>query len=273
MEFFASYSGSDFLLFYVFMLATCVFLGVWVPALLRPEGRGNSVKDFEEAAVLSGGADRHSSAVLSSLFAKDALDQADKRTLKVTRTEAGETEAERAVLRKVGAFTLNEVKQTVKHHAERIEKTLIGRSLLMDSGERRRLRLLSVLPYAALFAIGLYRYQAGNALGEPTGLLLGLLCLTVLFALIRLMLHNPRTMAGNAALKKLEEQSSRMKRAPQPTEAGFAVALFGTAVLVGTPWEPLHAVQRASSSGGDGGGSSDGDGGGGCGGGCGGCGG
>ena len=64
-----------------------------------------------------------------------------------------------------------------------------------------------------------------------------------------------------------------MKRAPQASEAGYAVAIFGTGVLVGTPWEPLHAIQRSGGDTGTGGGGDGGGCGSGCGGGCGGCGG
>lgn len=279
MNIFGTYSGTDFLAFYVIMLATCVFLGLWIPALLRPPGRYNRIEDAEAIAVLAGGAERHSSATLSSLFAKNALGQTGKNKLHVTQSSVGETSAERAVLNKVGDFTLAEARKTLADHASAIEDRLVRNGLLMDSGDRWKLKLLSVLPYAALFAIGLYRQQAGAAQGEPTGILVGLLIITAVFALIRLATGNPRTKEGNAALKALEEQSSRLRRAPQGTEAGFAVALFGTAVLVGTPWEPLHGFERSGGgSGGYAGNDSDGDsggdsGGGGCGGGCGGCGG
>ena len=278
MDIFGSYSGADFLLFYGGMLLTSIVAGIWIAAVMRPPGRSGKPEGHEELALLADGAARHAAAVLSSLFAKDALDQSDKNKLRVTRTESFDTDAERAVLRKVGDFTLAEVRKTLKPETERVEQRLIRRGLLMDSGERWRLRVISILPYAALLLIGLYRQQAGAALGEPTGILVVLLFVTVICAIVRLAAFNPRTMAGNAALKELEEKSSRLKRAPQQSEAGFAVALFGTAVLVGTPWEPLHAVQRAGS--GDGSSTSDsgdsGDSGGdsGCGGGgCGGCGG
>ena len=59
----------------------------------------------------------------------------------------------------------------------------------------------------------------------------------------------------------------RLRQAPQSDEVTLAVALFGTAVLIGSPWEALHSMRTAQ--GGDGSGGADG----GCGGGgCGGCG-
>jgi uncharacterized protein (TIGR04222 family) len=172
---------------------------------------------------------------------------------------------------KSGELRLSEAKKRLKSEAECIDARLVRRGLMMEKDDRLKLRLLSVLPYAALFAIGLYRQQAGEAAGEPTGFLVGLLCITAALGLWRLATGNPRTMAGNAVVRELEEEGSRLKRAPQANEAGYAVAIFGTGVLVGTPWEPVHAA-RQTGAGGDGGGS-DGDGGSGCGGGCGGCGG
>lgn len=277
MGIFTDFSGGDFLFFYAVMLATAVLAGVFIPAFLREAGGGGVPDDMEEIAVLAGGAERHANAVLSSLFAKDALGEGEKRKLRVIRTEVGDGETERSILRKVGDFSVKEARATLKEHAERIEQRLIRRGLMLDGSGRWQLRLLSILPYVAVFVIGLYRQRAGAAEGEPTGLLILLLVATAFLVLMRLLIFNPRTMAGNAALKAIEGRSSRLKRAPQPAEAGFAVALFGTAVLVGTPWEPIHAAQRAGGSGDAGfGGDSDsdsGDGGGGCGGGCGGCGG
>lgn len=274
MELFTSYSGMEFLFLYIALLVTSMAAGVWIPAVMRPDGRRTSVSEMEEVAVLAGGADRHVGAVLSALFARDALDRAGKHMLRVVRQSVGETESEKSVLRKVGDFTIREARATLKVQAERIEARLIRNGLLLDSGDRWRLRLLSIVPYAVLFVIGLYRQQAGSALGEPTGLLIGLLIITAFFALIRLGTINPRTKGGNYALRDLEKQSSRLSRAPKPVDAGLAVAIFGTGVLVGTPWEPLHAVQRANGSGSDSGGSDgDSDGGDGGGGGCGGCGG
>jgi len=274
MEIFASWTGPDFLAFYAVMLATCVFLGLWIPANLREAGRKGSVEDLEEVAVLSGGHERHAAAILADLFTRGALTEGDKGKLRVARTGLDAGEAERAVLAKVGDFKLSEAKDSLDTHAGRVEARLIRRGLMMDAGERRKLALLSILPYLALLVIGLYRQQAGSAAGEPTGFLIGLMIVTAIFAAIRYSNTNPRTVAGNLLMREIEDQGSRMKRAPQAKEAGYAVAIFGTSVLVGTPWEPVHAARQAGSGdGGSSGDSGDSDGGGGCGGGCGGCGG
>ncbi|MEP1422474.1 MAG: TIGR04222 domain-containing membrane protein [Erythrobacter sp.] len=278
MEFFSSYTGPDFLLFYGVMLVTCVAAGLWISANLRPVGKRGEVEDLEEVAVLTGGADRLTVAVLSSLFANGSLREGARGKLNVRRREEAEGSAQRAVLARVGDFTPSEAQKSINAEAERVEVNLIQRGLIMDSSERLRMRFLSALPYAALFVIGLYRQQAGEAQGEPTDFLFALLVVTLVFGLIRFFTGTKRTVAGQQLVKSLEEEGSRLKRAPQANEAGFAVALFGTGVLVGTPWEPVHAARQAGfgADGGDVGDSSDGGDGGdsGCGGGgCGGCGG
>ena len=117
MEFFSSYSGSDFLVFYVVMLLTCVAAGLWIPANLRPQGKRGEVDDLEEVAVLTGGADRLNVAVLSSLFAKGALESGEKKRLRVKRSEGADGDAERAVLAKVGDFTTSEAHKSIAAQA------------------------------------------------------------------------------------------------------------------------------------------------------------
>ena len=93
---------------------------------------------------------------------------------------------------------------------------------------------------------------------------------------IRLAQFNARTHAGDDAIAETRADMVRLRSAPTSGETGMAVGLFGTAVLVGTPFASLHAMrQPQSGDGGSGGDSGDGAGdGGGCGGGgCGGCGG
>ena len=83
MEFFASYTGSDFLLFYAVMLLTCVGLGVWIPANLRPQGRRGEVQDMDEVAVLVGGSERYTTSILADLFARGGLTEGAKSRLTV----------------------------------------------------------------------------------------------------------------------------------------------------------------------------------------------
>ncbi len=278
MQIFATWTGPDFLAFYAVMLATCITLSVWIPANMRPPGRMAEIDDAEELAVLSGGAPRHALTVLADLVAQRAISPLVRGKLYATVGPSGHGQAASAVLRKVGDITLGDVRRTLQSHADTIAHDLARRGLLMREGDRKRLRLISVAPFVALFLIGFYRQQAGSAEGEPTGFLIALMGLTVGCAVVRLATINPRTIAGNKVLDGWYNRASRLRRAPESSEAALAVSLFGTAVLVGTPFEYLHAAKQGAASGSSGssgcGGASSSDGGSGCGGGgCGGCGG
>ncbi|MEM7690435.1 MAG: TIGR04222 domain-containing membrane protein [Pseudomonadota bacterium] len=273
MQLFETYSGADFLAFYAVMLVTCAGLSVWIVAHFRPEGRNSRLSDPEDIALLSGGAQRHALTVLADLYVQGAIERAKKAKVAVARTGIEVTPAGAAVLRKVGDFSLSETMRTLADHADRRERDLIKRGLLLEKSDLTRLRIVAIAPFVTLALIGMYRYRAGEALGEPTDYLLVLLIVTGVAATLRLAMINRRTDAGEQALRKWRGRSSRIKRAPEGSEVPLAVGLFGTGVLAGTPYAHVHAMRQAA-SGGDGGSSDGGDGGGaGCGGGCGGCGG
>lgn len=277
MQLFSSWTGSDFLLFYTALLGLSILAAWWIPVQLRAPGQRGESFDAEDSALLMGGPSAHTDSVIADLFARGALQNADGK-LHVVQTNLPTSPAGRALLAARAPFTRGEADTMLAIHATRIAARLRREGLLLRSEELNRLRLLSVMPFIMLFVIGLYRQRAGAAEGEPTGFLVGLMVLTVVLAVIRLAKFDKRTGAAIAAISELRERHARLRRAPQADEAGMAVALYGTAVLVGTPWEPVHAMRQQNGSGdsGDSGGSSDGgsDGGSGCGGGgCGGCGG
>ncbi len=275
MQLFSSWTGSDFLIFYSALLLLGCMAAWWIPSQLRDAGRRGEALDADSVALLAGGRDRFADAVLADLFVRGAIGPSGKDRVAVVRRDIASGAAGKAVLEAGGPLTRGEARRIIDLHAERIAARLRRSGLLMWPEQHTRLRWLSITPFAVLFVLGLYRQRAGNALGEPTGLLLILLGLTAVFAAIRFVRSDPRTAAGIAAVSDLKTKSSRIARAPRPEEAPLAVALFGTAVLVGTPWEPVHALRQNAGSSGDGGGSSDSssDGGGDGGGGCGGCGG
>lgn len=273
---FSSYTGTEFLLLYTVLLVIAGIAAWWLPNRFRPDGRGAQPEHAELLAYLGGGPVRFVDTVLASLIARNGMKVSDK--FFVRQGEAvGETRAENAVLRMVGALSYGQSRDVLREHADAAERDLVQKGLLMDDDERTRLRMLGLAPLLLLFGVGLYRWLAGSAQGEPVAFLTVLLGLTVLLAAIRLFRINPRTRAGDEALTSAKEKLARLRAAPRQSEAGLAVGLFGTAVLIGTPYDELHAMRQSaagsgadSSNGGDGGG----DGGSGCGGGgCGGCGG
>lgn len=280
MQLFSSWTGSDFLTFYSALLVAGCFAAWWIPSQLREAGRRGEPLDAETAALLAGGRDRFADAVLADLFVRGAVEPSGKDRLAVVRREVACGAAGKALLAAERSVTRGEARRVIDLHAEHLAARLRRSGLLMWPEQHTRLRWLSITPFAVLLVLGLYRQRAGSALGEPTGFLVVLLGLTVIFAAIRFANSDMRTAAGIAAISDLRTRSSRLSLSPRPEEASLAVALFGTGVLIGTPWEPVHALRQNAGGSGDGGSTSSdssdsgGNSGSGCGGGgCGGCGG
>ena len=140
-------------------------------------------------------------------------------------------------------------------------------------GDQMHCRLLLllvafVLPLLALIAFGAIKLMVGLSRDRPVGFLVVLLIATAILAVIRWRAIDRCTRAGRAALARVRQEAERIKAAPTRQEMATAVALFGTAVLAGSAFAPLHTLRAGSSagSGGCGGGGGDGGGGGGCGG-------
>ena len=274
MELFSSWTGSDFLSFYIMLLGVSTLAAWWIPFHLRAEGRASDSTDAEGIALLAGGRTSHTDCVIADLYARGGLKQYADGKLHVEQPSLLVSPAGRTLLAARQAFTRAEADKMLAVHAGRIAARLQREGLMLRHEEFTRLRWLSIAPFIALFMLGLYRHRAGSALGEPTGFLTVLLAVTVMLAVIRFLKCDSRTLSGIEAVQRLRNQSERLRLAPRAEEAALAVALFGTAVLVGTPWQPVHAMRQQQGSGDSGGSSGGADSGGGDGGGgCGGCGG
>jgi len=272
---FSSYDGGDFLLFYVFLLLAAVVAGLWIPAFLRPDGRDSGPVSSEALAYLAGGTGRFAESVVANLLGRGELKVEGKNIFRLPNAE-GRTRAEQALLRNAGDFRWSMARSLLANQAETMDRDLVSWGLLIAPAQRMTFRLVPVLPYLFLLLLGAFRWQAGSAQGEPVGFLSILMIVTAVLALIRFVKFNPRTRAGDEVLDDAQRAAQRLRSATPSGEAGLAVALFGTGVLVGTPWAPLHAMRSTTSGTGCGAAGTDGagDGGGGCGGGgCGGCGG
>lgn len=278
MQLFSSWTGGDFLLFYTTLLGVSALAATWIPSRLRDTGQRGESRDPEDIALLAGGSTRYAESVIADLYARGALASMADGKLHVTEPNALASPAGRALLAARAPMGRSEAENLLAIYAARATARLRREGLMLRPEALLRLRWLSITPFAALFVIGVYRQRAGSAVGEPTGFLLGLLALTVMAAVIRFVRFDPRTLAGIEAVEQARAKAARLVRAPRPGEAALAVALFGTGVLVGTPWEPVHAMRQQAAHGDGGGdtgssGSSDSGGGDGDGGGCGGCGG
>jgi uncharacterized protein (TIGR04222 family) len=269
-------TGGPFLQLYGALLLVTIVAGFLIPRWLRPEGRTPRKTDTDQLAYLAGGGARLAEAVAARLLASRQLVIDGKKF--VAGRLGGGTPAERSVLALPQPIEWEAVVRAVGWHAEPIRAQLIDGGLLMDGSTGLQLRFWQASPYLLLLAFGWTKLEIGQARDRPIDYLTVLLVITAILALLRFLILDRKTRAGQEVLAETRARSERLSRAPTSGEADLAVALFGTAVLVGSEWGELHRMRANSGSGGDSGSSSSsssdgGSDGSGCGGGgCGGCG-
>ncbi|MCX9146751.1 TIGR04222 domain-containing membrane protein [Erythrobacter sp. WG] len=262
MQLFSSSTGSDFLFVYGVLLAASSVAAWLIPARWRDAGRHSEATDAESAAMLAGGRARLAETVMADLYVRGALEAWSGRRLVIAQRDVSVGPAGEALLAHEGPVTTSTAKRAVTVQAERLAARLRRAGLLMWPDDLLRLRWLSVAPLLAVLLFGLYRMRAAGAAGAPTGMLALLLAITAALAVIRFARSDPRTKAGIAMIEDLRARRGESVGCVRGDEVAMAVALYGTGVLVGTPWEALHALRHPANSGGADG--SSGDGGSGC---------
>jgi len=267
-------TGGPFLQLYGALLVVTIIAGFLIPRWLRPEGRTPRRIDTDDLAWLSGGATRFAETVTARLLATRQLAMDGKARFTPSHLGNG-TPVERSVLALPNEASWGQVSRAVGKHGAKVRDRLVEADLLIDGWNALQLRFFQTLPYLLLLGFGYTKLLIGESRGRPVGFLTMFLVVTAILALIRFVALDRKTRAGKEALAEARGRAERLQRAPAGGETDLAVALFGTAVLVGSDWGEFHTLRQAS-SGSDGGGSSSSDGGGGgggCGGGgCGGCG-
>jgi len=265
--------GPAFLQLYVLLLVLALIIGFMIPWWLRPEGNDGHLTNPDELAYLAGGSDRFAETVTTRMLTSGAIvfDGTSKFAL---ASGPAVTPAERSVLALGGSPGWRQVRSALDAQAGSVEQRLVDAGLLMARGTGWQLRFWQTLPYLLLLAFGTIKLQIGMARDKPVGFLTALLIGTVVFAMFRFVGLDRLTRGGRRVLAKARETSERLKRAPTNDEAALGVALFGTAILAGSDWAPLHRMRAGDGSSSSSDGSSSDGGSSGCGGGgCGGCGG
>lgn len=262
--------GADFLALYIGLLVLAGIVSMLLPHWTRPEGRPGRVQDLDELAYLAKGSSRMAEAAAARLLARGALKVEGKDSLRTLHAAAGGTAVERSLLNVARPTKWPVIVKQMSDCDAAVSNRLARSGLLIEPLEGLRARLRHTLPLLAMLVFGITKFLIGEARERPTDYLLALLVLTAVFAALRFSVLDRRTEAGHALLSAESKRADRLRRAPTADEIGLAVALFGTTVLIGSQWAPLHDLRRATGGDGSGdGGGSDG----GCCGGCGGCGG
>lgn len=271
----AQYDARDFLVLYSALVVIGWLLALVVPMILRPVGEPGIPADAGQYAVLASGKSRYAEAIMAGLLASGRL-ELEGKTFHVRERQGEGGGAETRLMSLGDSFGWNTFVRAIDGGYRADRDALVEAGLLTGSGEALPIRLIAAVPMILIVLLGIYRLQAGRALGEPVAVLAVLIVLGLVVIGWRLVSGLRRTREGIRALKDARQEHVGLKRAPLRDNMALGVAIFGTAVLAGTPFDPLHAMRHGG--GGDAGYAGDGDGGGdggsGCGGGgCGGCGG
>lgn len=267
------WSAPAFLIFCFILFLAAQVASTMIIAAKRPDGSSRVPDDPDALAMLAGGPLRFGEAMVARMLVRGDVAMTDGKTFTARSRHAAGTGAERALLALPMPTKWEPIADIAKHHAKTLAQGFERHGLYMTDGEWRALRWWGLLPFVTIAGIGIVRLALGIARGEAVGFLLVFLLATGIAILIVRFSGDRRTKGAHRALRDLRERHIRLKSAPTRDETGLAVALFGTAVLAGSPFAEFHALRQASGDSGssDGGSSDSGDGG--CGGGgCGGCG-
>lgn len=303
-------AGLHFVWFLAPLLVSALALGLVLWSKLRGPGPQpedhDAVLDWADVAYLAGGRHRLTTAAIARLVAAGAARvSSDGKWLESVAPgcePAGLSPVEGVVLRSLpvkrdARAELTEITRSVSDTFTERAEALRESGYLLSTGRMLGAACAAVLPLAAVVLfLALPRLVVGLLTAKPMGVLIAVVLLATLIGVAVFVLSlNWLSHRGRYVLKRLRASADRdPTRLADPESVGLAVALFGTAVLVGCEFVPLiglwawypHQTTTIAASGGwsacgvgCGGGGGDGGGGGGCGGGgcggggCGGCGG
>lgn len=217
-----------------------------LPRLLRPAGRTQQLRDPDSLAYLAGREARFADTVATRLVASGAVEVDGKLFRSIANS--GARGAERAVLALRSPFVWSDIVAALRPESAALRRRLESAGLLLDTDERRRLRLLAIAPYAALLLFGAIRLLADIARDGPLFVLSVMLLLTLIPMAIRWRFVSDQTRASRAALKDARRENQRLRRAPTVRESDLAVALFGTSVLAGSALAAFYQLRNPHNS-------------------------
>jgi uncharacterized protein (TIGR04222 family) len=286
--------GSEFHYFLVPMMIAAVCVGRIIRSQFHgpvPDERDETAElTREQAAYLSGGSARLTSAVVARLVGNGVAAVEGTRLVRGGRELTDDATPAEVAVKNGLPFSndrdaLKPVSQAVQAAFADEGKKLEEAGYLLPRLTQFGAVCASLLPLIlVLLAFALPRFLMGTANAKNTQYLGFVTVVGTLFSLgIIFYGHTRRTRRGEYVLAKLQARHGELRSEPAyggTHDAGLAVALFGTAVLFGSSLAMLHDWYPRQTTGdntggcGTGGCGAGGDGGGGCGGGgCGGCGG
>jgi len=278
--------GTDYFYFLIPMMIGAVCLGRVIRSAMqspgpRPDDDGEDLS-WEDAAFLAGGYPRLTTAAISRLAEDGVVKIVDDRLEAGPVPGTNRTPIEDVILHRlpIAKTDLKALQDSVENRFSRRAQDLENEGYVLPMPRRFAVVVGSLAPLAFVeLLFGLPRLIVGLQNNRPSEYLMVVLAVGGIAGLIACLYGTKtRTRRGEHAIEELRRRKQTSK-----TDAGMAVALFGTAILAGTSiaymqsWYPRQTATGSDSGCGtstDSGGS---DGGSGCGGGggsgCGGCGG
>jgi uncharacterized protein (TIGR04222 family) len=281
--------GADFLYFLIPLMLAAVCAGRVIRSSMRkpdPEPGDHAIGlNWEQAAYLAGGYPRLTTAALARLVGSGAARvSADRKWVEVAGPMPDDlTPVERAAWGQLPVYNtpaqLKPVLDAVEARFATQAANLEAEGFAIPKSRQVGIVFAALVPLLlVVLFLGVPRLLMGVSGGKSVGYLIATLLIGGFVGAVVSVAGNWRvTRRGENLLTWMRSQHAGLKAPASGSStgsAGLAVALFGTAVLVGFGLEELKAwFPRQTSGSGCGSGCGSGDGGGGCGGGCGGCGG
>lgn len=241
-------SGQGFIAVYAMLLLGAAAMGWIVPHWLRPDGKVQNLQNPCELACLSGGATRYAEALVVGLMQAGHLRLREEGSFEPLHPVAGQSGAEVIVLGLPPGTDWPTLMSSLWSAASWVELRLVSRGLWVSRAEWWQIRGWACLPYLLVLMFGAIRWEVGLLHRQPVPLLGWLLWLTLLVGLLRFATIDRKTRAGTAVLAQARAQADPLRQDRRLEQAPMAVALFGTEVLAGTPYEALHRLRSKARS-------------------------
>lgn len=236
-------SGQGFITVYLVLLLGALAMGWVLPVWLRPDGRVQNLQNPFELACLAGGATRYAETLVVGLMQAGHLRLREEGGFEPLHPVAGQSGAEVIVLGLPAGTDWATLVSSLWSAASWVELRLIARGLWVSRAEWWQIRGWASLPYLLVLLFGSIRWEVGLLHRQPVPLLGWLLWLTLLAGLLRFATIDRKTRAGTAVLAQARAQADPLRQDRRLEQAPMAVALFGTAVLAGTPYEVLDRLR------------------------------
>jgi uncharacterized protein (TIGR04222 family) len=241
------WSTLAFMLVYVALILIAMIVAWVLPPLVRPKGQNGTLADDDVLAMINGGAEGRLELAVVRLLTRRSL-AFSNGVFKVTSDEAMPDQFEQRVKGLPPPITWEKLKVLQYDLAAPLAQRLVAAGLWMDNRQARRTQWIQTSPYLLLLALGVTRLVFDIAAGRSLLYIGVVIFFVAVFGFFRWKTIDRATGAGKLALASAQSKDERLRGAPTREEIPRAVALFGTAVLIGTTWEGFHIMRKGRSS-------------------------